>query len=293
MGGEHSGVTEATTDILIECAYFDPEHIALTGQKLGLASDARSRFERGVDPAFLETGLAARHRDGDRRWPAASRRRSSAPERRRPPDKIVDYRSGALRAARPASRCPTTGSRTSSQRLGFTVTRGDDLAGRGAARGAATSTARPTSSRRSSGSTGYDKVPSTPLPRAPGVARPTATPEQLVERSARRAAAARGLNEAVTWSFISEAEAAPFGGARLAARQSDQRGDEGDAALAAPRPARRGGAQRRARRREHPPVRDRPALSGGGRAADPRRWSSPARAAPRHWRRQDRRLRRL
>src|SRR6185369_9394953 len=58
MGGEHSGVTEATTDILIECAYFDPGHIALSGQKLGLTSDARSRFERGVDPAFLEPGLA-------------------------------------------------------------------------------------------------------------------------------------------------------------------------------------------------------------------------------------------
>ncbi|MGQ0588824.1 MAG: phenylalanine--tRNA ligase subunit beta, partial [Sphingosinicella sp.] len=54
--------------------------------------------------------------------------------------------------------------------------------------------------------------PSTPLPRAPGVARPTATAEQLVERKVRRAAAARGLSEAVTWSFISEAEAEPFGG---------------------------------------------------------------------------------
>jgi phenylalanyl-tRNA synthetase beta chain len=59
---------------------------------------------------------------------------------------------------------------------------------------------------------GYDQVPATPLPRAPGVARPTATPEQLIERKARRTAAARGLNEAVTWSFVSEAEAAPFGG---------------------------------------------------------------------------------
>src|SRR5690606_8923508 len=58
MGGEHSGVTEATTDIVIECAYFTPEHIALAGQKLGLASDARARFERGVDPAFLDAGLA-------------------------------------------------------------------------------------------------------------------------------------------------------------------------------------------------------------------------------------------
>jgi phenylalanyl-tRNA synthetase beta chain len=59
---------------------------------------------------------------------------------------------------------------------------------------------------------GIDKVPSTPLPRAEGVARPTATAAQLIERRTRRAAAARGLNEAVTWSFVSEAEAQPFGG---------------------------------------------------------------------------------
>ena len=59
---------------------------------------------------------------------------------------------------------------------------------------------------------GFDNIPSTPLPRADGVARPTATPEQLIERSARRSAAARGLNEAITWSFISEEEAAHFGG---------------------------------------------------------------------------------
>ena len=58
MGGEHSGVSETTTDVVIECAYFDPEHIARTGQKLGLTSDARQRFERGVDPAFLDDGLA-------------------------------------------------------------------------------------------------------------------------------------------------------------------------------------------------------------------------------------------
>ena len=55
-------------------------------------------------------------------------------------------------------------------------------------------------------------MPSTPLPRAPGVARPTATPEQKLERKVRRAAAARGLNEAVTWSFIAEPEAEAFGG---------------------------------------------------------------------------------
>src|SRR3546814_7762346 len=58
---------------------------------------------------------------------------------------------------------------------------------------------------------GIDKVAPVPLDRAPGVARPTATPEQKLERRARRAAAARGLDEAVTWSFLSDSEAAPFG----------------------------------------------------------------------------------
>ena len=58
MGGEDSGVSETTTDVIIECAYFDPDHIARTGQKLALTSDARQRFERGVDPAFLDDGLA-------------------------------------------------------------------------------------------------------------------------------------------------------------------------------------------------------------------------------------------
>ena len=58
MGGEDSGVSDTTTDVVIECAYFDPDHIARTGQKLLLTSDARQRFERGVDPAFLDDGLA-------------------------------------------------------------------------------------------------------------------------------------------------------------------------------------------------------------------------------------------
>src|SRR3546814_17129594 len=58
MGGEQSGAQDGTTQVLIECAYFTPEAIARTGQKLALTSDARSRFERGVDPAFLEDGLS-------------------------------------------------------------------------------------------------------------------------------------------------------------------------------------------------------------------------------------------
>src|SRR3546814_15240780 len=60
--------------------------------------------------------------------------------------------------------------------------------------------------------TGLDAIASVPLPRADGVAKPTATPEQLIERRLRRAAASAGFDEAVPWSFVSAADAAPFGG---------------------------------------------------------------------------------
>ncbi|MEA3043065.1 MAG: phenylalanyl-tRNA synthetase beta chain [Sphingomonadales bacterium] len=209
MGGEHSGVTEATADIVIECAYFDPEHISLTGQKLGLLSDARSRFERGVDPAFVEDGLqiatamAIALAGGE----ASQIVRAGTPPE---PNKIVAY-DPARCAALAGVDVPADRQQDILQRLGFTVTR-DDI----------WRVAVPSWRRDVDGAAdlveevarihGYDQVPSTPLPRAPGVARPTATPEQMVERAARRAAAARGLNEAVTWSFIPEAEAAHFGG---------------------------------------------------------------------------------
>ena len=57
MGGEASGCDENTTDVLIELALWEPLNIAQTGRKLGINSDARYRFERGVDPAFLVPGL--------------------------------------------------------------------------------------------------------------------------------------------------------------------------------------------------------------------------------------------
>jgi phenylalanyl-tRNA synthetase beta chain len=211
MGGEHSGVTEATTDILIECAYFDPENIARTGQKLALVSDARARFERGVDPAFLDegialaTGMALELAGGE----ASQVVRAGSPP---VPDRLVDYRPiraralGGIDIAEPRQKEILEG-------LGFGVETGE------------TWRIRVPSWRRDVDGPadiveevarieGYDKIAAVPLPRRAGVAVPTATAEQLIERKARRTAAARGLNEAVTWSFISEAEAEPFGGAR-------------------------------------------------------------------------------
>src|SRR3954452_4013657 len=58
MGGENSGVSEATTDVMLEVAYFTPDRFARSGQALSLTSDARTRFERGVDPGFLDDGRA-------------------------------------------------------------------------------------------------------------------------------------------------------------------------------------------------------------------------------------------
>src|SRR6185369_10796612 len=57
VGGEETGSTDATTNVFIESAYFDPKRTARTGRKLNIQSDARFRFERGVDPAFVVPGL--------------------------------------------------------------------------------------------------------------------------------------------------------------------------------------------------------------------------------------------
>jgi phenylalanyl-tRNA synthetase beta chain len=210
MGGEHSGVTEDTTDILIECAYFDPQHIALAGQKLGLTSDARTRFERGVDPEFLDTGLALATQMAVE---VAGGEASEVVRVGAPPelDRVVEFRPARVLELGGVN-VPEAEQRDILERLGFAVETGETWRVR-----------VPSWRRDVDGSAdiveeivrihGIDKVEATPLPRTPGVARPTATAEQLVERKVRRTAAARGLNEAVTWSFISEGEAEPFGGA--------------------------------------------------------------------------------
>ena len=207
MGGEHSGVAETTTDTLLEIAYFDPERIARTGQKLQLTSDARSRFERGADPAFLDDGLAIL--TGlilDICGGEASRIVRAG----QPPiiDKTVPF-DPARTLSLGGLDVPADRQRAILESLGFAFD-GDQV--------------RVPSWRRDVDGpadlveevtriAGYDRVPPAPLPRAEGVAAPTATRAQVAERRLRRMAAARGLDEAVTWSFISEEEADQFGGA--------------------------------------------------------------------------------
>ena len=207
MGGEHSGVSETTTDVLIECAFFDPDRIALTGQKLQLTSDARQRFERGVDPAFLDEGLAIATDLVVRLCGGVA---SGVTHAGSPPLSTRQYAyDPTLAETLGGNAVAPERQRAILESLGFAVA--DDW-----------QVTPPTWRRDVDGPAdlveeviridGIDKVASVPLPRVPGVARPTATPEQKLERRLRRAAAARGLNEAVTWSFVSKAQAAVFGG---------------------------------------------------------------------------------
>lgn len=207
MGGEHSGCAETTTDVLLEIAYFDPEHIARTGQALMLTSDARTRFERGVDPAFLEPGLAILTDlilgicGGEASEIVRAGHAPTAP-------RYISY-DPALCAKLAGLDVAADRQRDILEDLGFVVD-------------ADWQVGVPSWRRDIDGAAdlveevvrinGIDAIPSTPLPRADGVAKATASPAQLIERVVRRTAAARGLSEAVTWSFVSEAEAAPFGG---------------------------------------------------------------------------------
>jgi phenylalanyl-tRNA synthetase beta chain len=207
IGGESSGCSAATTDVVIECAYFDPESIARTGQKLSVTSDARQRFERGVDPAFVEDGLAIATAlvvslcGGS---PSGITRAGEPPV----PATVIKYDPARAETLGGLVVAPER-QQAILESLGFTVTADWHV---GVPSWRRDVEGVPDLVEEVIRIEGIDHVPPVPLPRIPGVATPTATPEQKVERRVRRAAAARGLNEAVTWSFLSEAEAAPFGG---------------------------------------------------------------------------------
>ena len=224
MGGAESGVSADTTDVLIECAYFDPASIARTGQALQLTSDARQRFERGVDPAFLDQGLAIATRlvlDLCGGTPSAITRSGSPPTDRR----VVVYEPHLARDLGGLAVPPERQARILLS-LGFQMGAIDHSDAYSDALFATLERAWPVTipSWRPDIDgpadlveeviriVGLDDVPSVPLARIPGVATPTATPAQKLERRVRRAASARGLDEAVTWSFIPEAQAAAFGG---------------------------------------------------------------------------------
>lgn len=231
MGGEHSGCSDETTDVLLEVAYFDPVRIGDTGRKLNLTSDARARFERGVDPAFLDAGLSILTEliveicGGEPSEPVFAGEPPAG-------TKVMAY-SPALAETLGGVAIPDDQQRATLRALGFASDARWNVivpSWRPDVDGAADLVEEVVRIH------GLDNIASTPLPRIDGVARPTATPAQALERKVRRAAAARGLNEAVTWSFLPEAEAEAFAVLRDAASAApqDDRGSSGLWVLANP-----------------------------------------------------------
>ena len=211
MGGEASGCDEGTTDVLIETALWDPANIAKSGRKLGIVTDARYRFERGVDPAFalpgleLATQLILQFCGGE---PSEIFLAGGVPSERR----RIDFPYSETRRLAGVDITPPE-AEDILKRLGFIV----EQAGQESAR-ITIPPWRPDIEGKADlveeilRIAGVERVPATPLPRAEGVAAPIMTPLQKRARAARRTLAAQGLVEAVTWSFVSAKEAKAFGG---------------------------------------------------------------------------------
>jgi phenylalanyl-tRNA synthetase beta chain len=229
MGGEHSGCDEATTDVLIESALWDPINIAQTGRKLGINSDARYRFERGVDPNFMAPGLELATQMVMELCGGTPSEVTIA-GKAEAPDKIVDFPTTELKRLAGLD-LPFPEMRLILQKLGFAV------AGQDARVKVAAPSWRPDIEGKADvveeivRIVGVDRIPSTPFDRGTSPRKPVLTAAQVRTRKAKRALGARGMTEAVTWSFVSKPQAELFGGGQkelalanpIAAELSDMR----------------------------------------------------------------------
>ena len=276
--------------MLIECAYFDPLRTAATGRKAGMQSDARYRFERGVDPAFIQPGLdlaTAMMLEVAGGTPSKRKIAGEPPE----PKTVISFAPAQVEKLGGIELPEDKQMRAHAGTLGFAID------GKGATVKVTAPSWRPDVHGPADlveevvRIAGLDKVPSAPHAALRGVARAVLTETQRRVRRARRALAARGLVEAITWSFISARQAQRVrrrpGCAR--ARQPDLERDDLDAAEPAAGPAGRRAAQPQPRLRRSRPVRGRPGLSRRRpedqliAAAGVRAGASPLGGAGRHW----------
>jgi len=210
MGGEATGCSQDTSDVLIESALWDATNIAQTGRKLGINSDARYRFERGVDPAFMLPGLELASRMvldlcGGEPSDVVVAGSIEVPER------SIELPLGEV-ARLAGLEVGSAEIGTILARLGFSVKeQGNHLL-----------VAVPSWRADVHGKAdlveeivriiGVDCIPATAFDRGATPRRPILTPLQVRRRKAGRALAARGMVEAVTWSFIARDKAELFGG---------------------------------------------------------------------------------
>ncbi|MGR3490994.1 MAG: phenylalanine--tRNA ligase subunit beta [Shimia sp.] len=206
MGGLSTGVTEDTVNVFLEAAYFDPIRTAYTGRAMKINSDARYRFERGIDPAWTRPGLDAAtqmildHAGGEASEPVIA---GAVPNTSRAYKLDTDRVQSLVGMTIPADT-----QRETLTALGFTLD--GDMA--------TPPTWRPDVQGEAdlveevARIASLTKLVGKPLPRVTTTARKITTPAQDRERIARRTAASLGYNECVTYSFIDEASAMLFDG---------------------------------------------------------------------------------
>jgi phenylalanyl-tRNA synthetase beta chain len=210
MGGEDTGCSETTANVFVESAFFDAVRVASAGRKLQLNSDARYRFERGVDPEFVVPGLELATKL-ILEWCGGE------------PSNIVV--AGEVPAWKREIAFPTD----SVARIGGLDVPQDEIVrilthlGFGVTENGAALTVVPPSWRSDIDGKadlveevvriyGLEHVPSVPMSRPDAIARPVLTSGQKRRRILRRALASRGFNETISYSFIPRSSAALFGG---------------------------------------------------------------------------------
>lgn len=209
LGGEPSGCTETTTEVFLEAAYFDPIRTAATGRRLDVLSDARFRFERGVDPAFVVPAMELATRmildlcGGEASEPVIA---GTEPDWQKSivlrPGRVAELGGVEVALPRMEAILNDLGCAVAEHADGLLVNppswRGDI-------------TAEHDLVEEVIRINGYDNIPAVPMPR-PAMPKPVLTPGQRRAGWVRRRLATRGLVETVTWSFLAEAQALLFGG---------------------------------------------------------------------------------
>jgi len=212
MGGEASGCSAETTDVLIESALWDPMNIAQTGRKLGINSDARYRFERGVDPEFAIPGLELATRMVVELCGGTPSSITAVGEFK-PPQRIIEFPLHEVERL--------AGLRVDSAEVDRILHDiGCSVAGNGMAPRVTVPSWRPDIEGKADlveevmRLAGVEQIPFALFDRGSAPRKPVLTSIQRRTRRAKRALAARGLVEAVTWSFVSKPQAELFGGGR-------------------------------------------------------------------------------
>jgi phenylalanyl-tRNA synthetase beta chain len=210
MGGEHSGCDENTTDVLIESALWSPLNIARTGRALGIITDARYRFERGVDPEFMVPGLElATKMVIDLCGGEASE--ASVTGYTKAAAKVVAFPVAEVKRLTGEDVAPAESLNILS-RLGFGVK------GAGVIVDVSVPSWRPDVDGKADlveevmRMHGVNNITPQPLEKLTAINGRILTTLQIRTRLAKRTLAARGMMEALNWSFIAEKHAQAFGG---------------------------------------------------------------------------------